>query len=56
MTAPDQLPRHGGADQAGPTEKENTQRSPFLWKPAHRRLRLFARATLASDEYCGAAA
>jgi hypothetical protein len=35
MSAPNQLPHHGGADQAGPTENENTKRSRFPWKPAH---------------------
>jgi hypothetical protein len=57
VAAPDQLACNGGADQAGPTENENTQGRPFLWKPAHGSLApICSRGSLASGEYCGAAA
>ena len=52
-------PRHGGADQAGPTGKEDAFDRPLLlWQPAHRSSRgssARAKRSLRSG-YCGAAA
>jgi hypothetical protein len=40
MPAPKELPHHGRADQACPTENEHAHDLPLLWKPAHRVVRL----------------
>ena len=56
MPAPNELPRHGRADQACPTENEHAHDLPLLWKPAHwDAQRSIQSAAFASSEYCGAA-
>jgi hypothetical protein len=57
MSAPNQLPHHGGPDQASPTKNENTQRWPLSVQARPSQDVAFdPRGALAPDEYCGAAA
>jgi len=57
MSAPNQLPHHGGADPASPTKNENTQRWPLSVEACPQQDVAFdSHEALAPDEYCGAAA
>jgi len=49
MSARNQLPHHGGADHACPTENENPHDLPHTWKRAHPMPRLPSQAFAADD-------